>query len=38
MKTLTMTVEIRARSGGEDSRLFVSELAQAYLRMASKKG
>lgn len=32
------TVEIRAGEGGEDARLFVAELAQAYIRLAHRKG
>jgi protein subunit release factor A len=32
------TVEIRAAEGGEDSKLFVSDLAQAYIRLAGKLG
>lgn len=31
-------VEIRAGEGGEDARLFAAELAQAYLRLADRKG
>lgn len=30
----TITLEIRAAEGGADSRLFVAELASAYLRYA----
>jgi protein subunit release factor A len=32
------TVEIRAAEGGEDSKLFVADLAQAYIRLAGKLG
>ncbi len=32
------TVEIRAAEGGEDSKLFVKDLAQAYIRMAQRLG
>lgn len=32
------TVEIRAAEGGEDSKLFVADLAQAYIRLADKLG
>lgn len=31
-------IEIRAAEGGEDSKLFVKDLAQAYTRLASKLG
>ena len=31
------TVEIRAGEGGEDSRLFVAELASAYLKLADTR-
>lgn len=35
----TMRVmELRAGEGGTDARLFVGELAQAYLRLAAHKG
>lgn len=34
----TMTIELRAAEGGADSRVFASELAQAYLRLAITKG
>jgi protein subunit release factor A len=32
------TIEIRAAEGGEDSRLFVRDLAEAYRRFAERKG
>jgi protein subunit release factor A len=32
------TIEIRAAEGGEDSKLFVKDLAQAYIRLASRLG
>lgn len=32
------TVEIRAAEGGEDSKLFVADLAQAYIKLAGKLG
>jgi protein subunit release factor A len=32
------TIELRAAEGGIDSRLFVAELANAYLAFAHKKG
>lgn len=31
------TLEIRAGEGGEDARMFVAELANAYLRLAAGK-
>jgi protein subunit release factor A len=31
-------LEIRAGEGGADARLFVTELAQAYLRLSTRKG
>jgi protein subunit release factor A len=30
-------LEIRAGAGGEDARLFVAELAQAYLKLAERR-
>lgn len=38
MKTEKRILEIRAAEGGEDSRLFVAELAQAYFRLAARRG
>jgi protein subunit release factor A len=38
MTNLERTVEIRAAEGGEDARLFVVELAAAYLSMAHRLG
>lgn len=32
------TIEIRAGEGGEDARLFVAELAQCYIKLASAHG
>lgn len=32
------TIEIRAAEGGEDSRLFVNDLAAAYQRLGMKLG
>lgn len=32
------TIEIRAAEGGEDSKLFVKDLAQAYLKMSQRLG
>jgi len=37
-KQETRTVEIRAGEGGSDARLFVAELAEAYLSLASRFG
>jgi protein subunit release factor A len=31
-------IEIRAAEGGEDSKLFVKDLTQAYIRMAARHG
>lgn len=31
-------IEIRAAEGGEDSKLFVKDLAQAYTKFAGKLG
>jgi len=31
-------VEIRAAEGGEDSKLFVKDLAQAYIKHAQRVG
>lgn len=31
-------IEIRAAEGGEDSKLFVNDLCQAYIRLASRHG
>ena len=31
-------IEIRAAEGGNDSKLFVKDLAQSYIRMALKHG
>lgn len=36
--TMKRTVEIRAAEGGEDSKLFVKDLAQAYQRHFNKAG
>lgn len=37
MKTEKRIIEIRAAEGGEDARLFVAELAQAYIRLANRE-
>ena len=31
-------IEIRAAEGGEDSRLFVTDLSQAYIKLGNKLG
>jgi protein subunit release factor A len=31
-------IEIRAAEGGDDSKLFVKDLAQAYKKFAERKG
>ena len=31
-------IEIRAGEGGEDARIFVGQLANAYLKLSSKLG
>jgi protein subunit release factor A len=31
-------IEIRAAEGGEDSKLFVKDIAQAYIKFADRKG
>jgi protein subunit release factor A len=33
----SITLEIRAAEGGDDAKLFVSDLAQAYERLAAAK-
>lgn len=37
-ETETRILEIRAAEGGADARLFVAELAAAYLKMAEREG
>jgi protein subunit release factor A len=37
-KSMLRYLEIRQAEGGEDSRLFVEDLARAYTRMAHKLG
>jgi len=32
------TIEIRSGEGGLDAKLFVAELAEIYLRLATRKG
>ncbi len=34
----SITIEIRAAEGGDDAKLFVGELPQAYERCAALKG
>lgn len=36
-KTTKRILEIRAAEGGEDARLFVAELALAYIRYAARE-
>lgn len=31
-------IEVRAAEGGEDSKLFVKDMAQSYIRMAQRLG
>lgn len=31
-------IEVRAAEGGDDSKLFVKDLAQAYTKFADRKG
>jgi protein subunit release factor A len=31
-------IEIRAAEGGDDSKLFVKDLAQSYIKFADRKG
>lgn len=31
-------LEIRSAEGGDDSKLFVKDLAQAYIKLATKNG
>jgi protein subunit release factor A len=31
-------IEIRAAEGGDDSKLFVKDMAQAYIKFADRKG
>ena len=31
-------IEIRAAEGGEDSKLFVKDMAQSYIKFADRKG
>lgn len=31
-------IEIRAAEGGDDSKLFVKDLAQAYIKLSQKLG
>jgi hypothetical protein len=37
-KIVRKIIEIRAAEGGEDSKLFVSDLAQAYVKLGMKLG
>lgn len=33
-----VTIEIRAAEGGNDSKIFVQQLSQAYIKASSLKG
>ena len=35
---MKLHIEVRAAEGGEDSKLFVKDLAQAYIKFAQSKG
>jgi protein subunit release factor A len=35
---MKLVIEIRAAEGGEDSKLFTRNLAEAYQRLSDKKG
>jgi protein subunit release factor A len=35
---MKLTIEIRAAEGGEDSKLFVTDLANAYIRHGQRVG
>ena len=37
-KLMKRVIEIRAAEGGEDSKLFVSDLADSYQRLGNKLG
>ena len=37
-KEVKRIIEIRAAEGGEDSKLFVKDLAQAYIKHAQRVG
>ena len=37
-KAMKRVIEVRAAEGGEDSKLFVKDLAQAYIKFAQSKG
>ena len=37
-KLMKRVIEIRAAEGGEDSKLFVKDMAQAYFKFADRKG
>lgn len=37
-KAMKRIIEIRAAEGGDDSKLFVQDLAQAYKKFAERKG
>lgn len=35
---MKMLIEIRAAEGGDDSKLFVGDLASAYMKLSDKLG
>jgi protein subunit release factor A len=37
-KSMKRVIEIRAAEGGEDSKLFVANMAQAYRKFAERRG
>jgi protein subunit release factor A len=37
-KQMKKVIEIRAAEGGDDSKLFVKDMAQAYIKFAQSKG
>jgi protein subunit release factor A len=37
MQPDTIKLEIRAGEGGEDARIFVAEIAQAYLKLSARR-
>lgn len=36
--TMKRVIEVRAAEGGEDSKLFAKDMAQAYIKFAQSKG
>ena len=37
-KPMKRVIEIRSAEGGEDSKLFVADMAQAYRKFAERRG